>query len=119
MRKKTITEAQLIKIVRNSLNMILNEKNQHRQTTPQGLKEGTINNFDYSHYAVNKTTKKIVNGWDYHDIDSDELRQFAKDYFIIDLMDNDLNPKDYVIWSKKTCLRNGVDPENDDNWANF
>lgn len=36
---------------------------------------------NYTHFAVNKETKKIVNGWDYHGYDQNELRQFKRDYF--------------------------------------
>lgn len=74
---------------------------------------------NYTHFAVNKETKKIVNGWDYHGYDPSELRQFKKDYFFDDLEDYGLNPKDYVILTKGYLIRReGIDPNDQSNWAN-
>lgn len=81
------------------------------------LTEG-LNNQNYSHFAVNKVTNKIVNGWDYHDEDPYDLRTFKREYFIDDLIDYELDPKDYKILNAKTLLRMGIDPDDDSNWAN-
>lgn len=81
------------------------------------LREG-YNNSNYTHFAVNKATGKIVNGWDYSMEDPEDLRQFKKDYFIIDLIDNGLNPKDYKVLTLKSLMRMGIDPNDDNNWAN-
>ena len=76
------------------------------------------NNQGYSHFAVNKATNKIVNGWDYSEYDPSELRQFKKDYFDVDLEDNDLDPRQYRIVTSKYLLRQGIDPNDNNNWAN-
>lgn len=76
------------------------------------------NNQNYSHFAVNKATNKIVNGWDYSEYDPSELRQFKNDYFIRDLIDYDLDPKQYKIVTSKYLLRQGIDPDDNNNWAN-
>lgn len=76
------------------------------------------NNQNYSHFAVNKVTGKIVNGWDYSDIDNTELNQFKRDYFFIDLSDYGLDPKCYKIIGVKTLQRQGIDPSDNANWAN-
>ena len=81
------------------------------------MSESMRNNQDYTHFAVNKATNKIVNGWDYSGYDPSDLRQFKKDYFDIDLVDYDLNPKDYKIVTSKFLLRQGIDPDNNENWA--
>ena len=81
------------------------------------LREG-YNNSNYTHFAVNKATGKIVNGWNYSMEDPEDLRQFKKDYFIIDLIDNGLNPKDYKVLTLKSLMRMGIDPNDDNNWAN-
>ena len=74
---------------------------------------------NYTHFAVNKNTGLIVNGWDYSDYDPEELRQFKRDYFFDDLMDNDFNPKDYKILTRKGCERQGINPDDIDNcWSN-
>ena len=81
------------------------------------LREG-YNNSNYTHFAVNKTTGKIVNGWDYAGEDPEDLRQFKRDYFISDLLDYELNPKEYKILTAKSLMRMGIDPNDDNNWAN-
>lgn len=89
----------------------------------KGMEEGCNeesfqNNQNYSHFAVNKATNKIVNGWDYSDYDPSELRQFKNDYFTVDLVDNDLDPKQYKIVTGKYLIRQGIDPNDNNNWAN-
>lgn len=92
-----------------------NESNEPKQT----IKEETFqNNQGYSHFAVNKATNKIVNGWDYSEYDPSELRQFKKDYFDVDMVDYGFNPKDYKIVTGKYLLRQGIDPNDNNNWAN-
>lgn len=80
--------------------------------------ESFQNNQGYSHFAVNKKTNKIVNGWDYSEYDPSELRQFKNDYFERDLIDYDLDPKQYKIVTGKYLLRQGIDPNDNNNWSN-
>ena len=87
------------------------------------IAEGVNNSTDengsgYTHYAVSKTTGKIVNGWDYEGYDSSELNQFKKDYFIDDLKDMGFNPKSIKILTLKGLRREGIDPDDDSNWSN-
>lgn len=77
-----------------------------------------INNQDYTHFAVNKSTNKIVNGWDYNGYEPSELRSFKKDYFDSDLIDYGLNPKEYKILTLNRLIKMGIDPNNDENWTN-
>ena len=76
------------------------------------------NNQNYTHFAVNKNTGKIVNGWDYKGISGEELKQFKKDYFITDLVDYGLNAKDYKILTSNSLMKQGIDPNDNNNWAN-
>ena len=76
------------------------------------------NNQGYSHFAVSKKSGKIVNGWDYKDYDPSELRQFKKDYFDVDLADYGFNPKDFRILTYKYLVKNGINPDDNANWAN-
>ena len=92
--------------------------NNRRNPNESILREGLNNQPDYTHYAVNKATNKIVYSWAYGGIEGSELRQFKKDYFIIDLTDNDLDPKQYKILGKAALMRQGIDPDDDSNWAN-
>lgn len=84
----------------------------------ESVEQPISNDQNYSHFAVNKATNKIVNGWDYNNIDSNELKQFKKDYFFNDLADYGLNPKDYKIVGRNYLLRQGIDPSDNANWAN-
>lgn len=83
------------------------------------LKEGYNDNPSYTHYAVLKDKNKIVNGWDFRGIESSELRQFANEYCGNDLKGNGINPKEVKIWTRNYCMRNGVDPSDDNNWSNY
>ena len=73
---------------------------------------------NYTHFAVHKNTKMIVNGWDYSEYNPTELRQFKRDYFFDDLRDYGLNPKDYTIVTRAYLERQGIDPNDQSNWSN-
>lgn len=107
MKKQVIrlTESDLHRVIKESVNKVLKE-NSSTQPNP-----------NYTHYAINKNSGKIVNGWDYSDIDSSELREFKRDYFFQDLIDYDLNPKDYKILTKRNVEKLGVDINDWNNWA--
>ena len=129
-----LTESELHQMVKESVVNILKEWNgsdelerdekragssledEDEETIEEG--ETFQNNQNYSHFAVNKATNKIVNGWDYSEYDPSELRQFKKDYFDVDMIDYGFNPKDYKIVTGKFLLRQGIDPNDNNNWAN-
>ena len=129
-----LTESELHQMVKESVVNILKEWNgsdelerdekragssledEDEETIEEG--ETFQNNQNYSHFAVNKATNKIVNGWDYSEYDPSELRQFKKDYFDVDMVDYGFNPKDYKIVTGKFLLRQGIDPNDNNNWAN-
>lgn len=76
------------------------------------------NNNNYTHFAVNKNTNLIVNGWDYSGYDKEDLRLFKRDYFFNDLEDNDFNPKEYKILTYNGCKKQGINPDDDACWSN-
>ena len=82
------------------------------------MKEGTINDPAYTHYAILKPINKIVFGWDYSGYDNSELRQFKSDYFIQDMIDNGFNPRDIKILTKNGCIKQGINPDDDASWDN-
>lgn len=84
------------------------------------VKGGMYNDkeLDYTHFAINKQTNLIVDGWGYSGHDSEELRQYKKDYFDDDLRANGYNPKVYKILSFKACQKQGIDPNNKQIWSN-
>lgn len=70
------------------------------------LNEGKNNDPSYTHYAVNKFTNLIVNGW-----------ESKNDYCFNDLKDYGFNPKAYKILGLVACKKRGLDPDNDVNWS--
>lgn len=111
-----LTEADLHKMIMESAKDVLKEMGRFDSDLEEG--ESFKNNQGYSHFAVNKATNKIVNGWDYSEYDPSELRQFKKDYFDVDMADYGFNPRDYKIVTGKYLLRQGIDPNDNNNWAN-
>lgn len=99
-----LTESDLSKLVENSVYRILSEEFK--------------NNDNYTHFAVSKRSNKILNGWDYRDEDPQDLKQFRKDYFDVDMIDYGFDPKSYKILTAKSLLRQGIDPDDNNNWAN-
>ena len=83
------------------------------------LTEGRNDEPSNTHYAVHKPTNTIVFSWDYSGHDSDELRQFKKDYFIYDLIDMGMDPKEVTILTRKACERKGINPTDDSCWSNY
>lgn len=92
-------------------------KNIIKECTNQVLNEG-VNNQNYTHFAVLKPINKIVNGWDYADVEPVELRNFRKYYFFDDMIDYGFDPKDIKILTKAACLRQGLNPEDESCWDN-
>ena len=75
--------------------------------------------FDLTHYAVNKNTKLIVDGWNYKGIDPKELHMYRRDYFFDDLEERGFDPKEYKILTYNACKANGIDPKDKMNfWSN-
>lgn len=75
--------------------------------------------FDLTHYAVNKNTKLIVDGWNYKGIDPKELHMYRRDYFFDDLEERGFDPKEYKILTYNACKANGIDPKDKINfWSN-
>jgi hypothetical protein len=72
-------------------------------------------NKKYTHFAVRIDTGKIVDGWEYSkDLDKESI----KEYYKIDMADNDRPLKEYKLLTAKYLLSKGTDPFNGDNWGN-
>lgn len=69
---------------------------------------------NYTHFAINKNTNKIVNGWDYRGVENDDI----KNYSSIDLKDmfpeNKLS--DFLITTTKNLEKKGISPFDINNW---
>lgn len=68
----------------------------------------------YTHFAIRKADNKIVDGWDYAGLESDEIKHWAKE----DLKDNwpDQKPSEFTVLSKAALIRKGVDPTKGISW---
>jgi hypothetical protein len=78
-----------------------------------------IINKKYTHFIYNKKTFVIYNGFDYSDLDSDEIKYWFK-IDLQDLIDDlDLDKKDFSIATKKYLLSKGIDPFDNKNWFKF
>jgi hypothetical protein len=71
---------------------------------------------NYTHFAIDKKTNKIVNGWEY---DSDMDKKSIAYYCKIDIENMGLEPKDFKIDTTKFLDNKGINPFNTDNWINL
>tara|TARA_R110000851_G_scaffold251971_4_gene404484 strand:+ start:8259 stop:10553 length:2295 start_codon:yes stop_codon:yes gene_type:complete len=75
------------------------------------------NNIDptYTHFAVFKLNNKIVDGWEYNNLDNEEIKHYSK----IDIIDNfpDFKPSLFKIVTKRGLEKQGINPINSDNWG--
>jgi hypothetical protein len=85
----------------------------------KNLKEGKNDTPSNTHYAVHMPTKTICFSWDYNGYDAYELGQYRKDYFINDLVDMGMDPHEIKIWTRRTCINQGIDPTDDNSWSNY
>jgi hypothetical protein len=68
----------------------------------------------YNYFAIDKYTSKIVNGWDYQDLDNEAIREYSKG----DLNDQfpDRKASDFKIYTRNSLERKGVDISDPSNW---
>jgi hypothetical protein len=68
----------------------------------------------YTHFAISKHNNKIVDGWEYKDLDPADIKYYST----IDLEDNfpDNKLSDFKIYSRKYLERNGINPSDTNNW---
>lgn len=85
----------------------------HIDKGEEKLCEGVNNNPEYTHYLINKTTNKIVFGYDYSDTEQQDRVYYTK----LDLQEWGWNPREYKLVGKPFLMKNGIDPDNDANWA--
>ena len=63
----------------------------------------------YTHFAVLKNNL-IVNGWDYNGYDQEELNSDKRHYFLDDIKDMQINPRDIRIITTKRLQKMGINP---------
>lgn len=67
----------------------------------------------YTHFAIDKSSNKIVDGWDYKGVDKEEIKDWVK----IDLQDNfpDRKPSEFKVVTRG-FLERTMDPTDTNNW---
>lgn len=83
------------------------------------LREGQNDEPSNTHYAIHKPSNKIVFSWDYSGYDPEDLKIYKHDYFVVDLLDMEMDPKQIAIWTRRSCVNKGIDPSDDANWSNY
>jgi len=77
--------------------------------------------FNYSHFALLKETNHILYGYDYSDVDSNELTKNKNKYFLKVLSEqygNEITPKDVVVVKASKLNKLGIqDYLNESNWV--
>ena len=116
----TLTESQLSCAINEAINNVVSRFLNENGQAESVIKGGVYNDkeLDYTHFAVNKVTHLVVDGWSYAGYDSNDLRDNKNEYFDNDLRDNGFNPKMYKILSFKGCQKQGIDPNNKQLWSN-
>lgn len=72
-------------------------------------------NKKYTHFCVNNATGKIVDAWEYpKHFDMDDI----KDYYKLDMADNDRSIKEHKLKTVKQLTKAGIDPFDWTSWAN-
>lgn len=72
----------------------------------------------YTHFAVEKSSGKILNGWDYKGYDKEELNSEKKHYFYDDVADiwDDIKKSEYTIQTREQLKKKGVEVKDSANW---
>ena len=69
----------------------------------------------YTHFLIGKDDQKIFDGWDYKDLDNDEIKHWVK----IDMNDNDFYGKtknDFKLVTAQYLIKNGINSKDTNNW---
>ena len=107
-------------IVNEAIHNVISKYNLNESVDEAEVQGGEYNDkeLNFTHFAVNKQTNLIVDGWNYSGYDTEDLSSNKEDYFYCDLMDNGFNPEAYKILSFKACKRAGLNPNDKQNWSN-
>lgn len=71
----------------------------------------------YTHFAILIKSNKIVNGWDYSDIDKESIKEYAREDLKNDFPDNKLS--DFKVVTKANLIKSGLNPSDTNSWHKF
>lgn len=115
-----ISERELYNVVNEAVHNVMAKKYINEEIGEAEVKGGEYSDkeLNFTHFAVNKNTNLIVDGWNYSGYDTEDLSANKRDYFYEDLESNGFNPRLYKILSFKGCARAGMNPNEQQNWSN-
>jgi hypothetical protein len=119
--KILIPKTKLVEMVEQIITKVLQEDSK-KSEQGLGLTEGRPFNLGkgYTHFAIDKKTNKIINGWDYKGVDKEDLMGDKNSYFFSDLTDfienTGTKKSDIKIVTKGSLDKMGVDTSNSENW---
>lgn len=74
----------------------------------------------YTHFAIYKSTNKLLDAWDYKGYDKDELNSEKDHYFFNDIKDKypdqNIKKSEVKILTKSALEKSGINPEDSSNW---
>jgi hypothetical protein len=96
----------------------ITDDNSHKKIAVEGVNKKKIINEEinqtYTHFLISKSDNKIIDGFDYSDMEPDEIRHYLK----LDVIDKGLDPKEYKLVSLTYLEKNGINPFDESNWKN-
>jgi hypothetical protein len=69
----------------------------------------------YTHFALIKSSNKILTGWEYKNLNPIDIHYYAK----MDIEDMDFNFKDVKILTSKALIKIGINPFEWSNWNSY
>jgi hypothetical protein len=94
-----ITNEKDLELAKDEFNLIVSNLYDKVQDKPINEVARGVNP-KYTHFAVLKSNNKILNGWDYHGYDSEELKADKRHYFYDDIKD----PFNFDNWNKDQSI---------------
>lgn len=103
-----ITKKRISEIIVEELHKILKSED---RTNLEEARQVKIDK-SYTHFLIDKETNKILDAWDYSDLDNESI----KDYIKADIKDMGLKPNDVKLYTKSHLKSKGIDPFDEENW---
>lgn len=84
------------------------------------MKKNAKNNKS-THFAIDKRTNKILESWNYEGHDIEDLKNYKNEYFKKTMVENhpNINMKDVKIVAKNNLLKEGLNPDNKNDWQKY
>lgn len=78
------------------------------------LSEGILADNNYTHFAINKSTNKILEAWNYSNTDNESIRYYCKED--LKSLDLPLKPSQIKVITEKAVMALGLNPQDINDW---